>query len=303
LLLPAWLSLLPGMLAISIILAFYETARFGSGHYAWAHRYPLCGSRPLQRGSSVRGACRNRRAPGPIRYTGNSVLHRKPDNGFAHMKYFLALLIVILVATGLVFINSGEQASDDPVTGLPWQIDILENGSTRVFGLTLGQTTFGEAIGMLGEDMDLAIIAAPGESGSLEAYYSHYSAGPITGKLILVLDISPDLLRTLRERAFQDGGTRRYHLHPDDLPLAYRSPVRIITFLPSFNLDEQIIQSRFGTSSAIIQVSKQQKHLLYPGKGLDIILNADGRELLQYLHPRAFSAHQAQLQQDSSAGE
>jgi len=218
------------------------------------------------------------------------------------MKYFLALLIVILLAAGLVFFKSDEQASDEPVTGLPWQIDRLPDGNTRVFGITLGQTTFGEAIELLGKDMDLAIIAAPGETGSLEAYYSHYSAGPITGKLILVLDIAPDVLSTLREQAFHDGGTRRYHLHPDDLPAAYRSPVRVITFLPSFNLDEDIVQNRFGMPAEVIQVNEQQ-HLLYPGKGLDLILNSDNRELLQYLEPQAFSAHRAQLRQKSAAGE
>lgn len=212
------------------------------------------------------------------------------------MKYIFALLIVLVVASGLVFLGNDEQASDAPVTGLPWQIDILPNGNTRVFGIEPGQTTLGAAIEHLGNDMDLAIIAAPGEAGTLEAYYSHYSAGPVTGKLILVMAVSAEALTDMRKRAFQDGGTRRYHLHPDDLPAAYRTPVSVITFMPSFNLDEAIAQDRFGKPVEIIQVNEQQKHLLYPEKGLDLILNADGRELLQYLQPRAFSMHRAALQ-------
>ena len=219
------------------------------------------------------------------------------------MKYFLALLIVILAAAGLIYLDRDKQASDDPVTGLPWQIDKLENGDTRVFGITLGQTTLGEAIELLGDDMDLAIIAPPGETGSLEAYYSHYSAGPITGKLILVLDIRMDALEAMRERGFHDGGTRRYHLHPEDLPAVYQAPVRVITFLPSINLDEAIVQNRFGSAAEVIQVSERQKHLLYPDKGLDLIFNTDSGELLQYLQPQAFGAHRAQLQKMPSAGE
>ncbi|MGB5337902.1 MAG: hypothetical protein WBO06_02280 [Gammaproteobacteria bacterium] len=224
------------------------------------------------------------------------------------MKYFLALLFFILVAVGLAFFNSDEQYSskqhsDEPLTGLPWQIDILPGGGTRVFGITLGRTTLGEAIKQLGDDMDLAIIAAPHETGTLEAYYSHHSFGPITGKLIIVLDIAPDALSPLRERAFQDGGSRRYRLHPDDLPLAYRAPVKIIHFMPSFNLDEEIAQARFGTPAEIIPVHAQQKHLLYPDKGLDLILNADDKEVLQYLSPDKFSAHRDLLQQLPSASE
>lgn len=220
-----------------------------------------------------------------------------------HMKYILALLIVLLIATVLMFPGTDKQHNDEPLTGLPWQIDNLANGDTRVFGITLGQTTLAGVIEQLGQELDLAIIAAPHESGTLEAYYSHYSAGPITGRLILILDIAPDVLLSLRERAFQDGGTRRYHLHPDDLPVAYRAPVKVINFMPSFNLDEEIVQARFGTPDEVIKVQAQQKHMLYPGKGLDLILNAESKELLQYLHPRDFSAHRAQLQQLPAVGE
>jgi hypothetical protein len=217
------------------------------------------------------------------------------------MKYFLALLVFILAAASLLYFNNDVQTVDnqhgnEPVTGLPWQIDRLPHGDTRVFGITLGKTTFGEAIELLGDDLQLALIAAPDESGAVEAYYSHHSAGPITGKMILVLDIGVDELSALRERAFQEGGTRRYRLHPDDLPVAYRAPVKAITFLPSFDLDEEIVQARFGTPAEIIQIDAQQQHLLYPDKGLDLILNADDKEVLQYLRPAAFSAHRAQLQ-------
>lgn len=224
------------------------------------------------------------------------------------MKYFLTLLIVSLIAVGLLFFNSNKQSGDEqrnnePVTGLPWQIDSLPGGVTRVFGITPGQTTLGEAIELLGDDMKLAIIAAPYESGAVEAYFSHHSAGPITGKLILVLDIAPDALAPMREHAFQDGGTRRYRLHPDDLPVAYRAPVRIITFLPSFNLDEEIVQVRFGTPAEIIQIDAEQQHWLYPDKGLDLILNTNGTEVLQYLPPAEFSTHRAQIQQPPSGSE
>ena len=218
------------------------------------------------------------------------------------MKTFLGLLIVALIAVGLLFYKSNErpgneQRNNEPVTGLPWQIERLPDGDTRVFGITLGQTTLGEAIGLMGDDMKLALIAAPYENGTVEAYYSHHSAGPITGKMILVLDMPADVLSPLRERAFQDGGTRRYRLHPDDLAVAYQAPIRVINFLPSFNLDEEIVQARFGAPAEVIQAGEQQQHWLYPDKGLDLILNTDGKEVLQYLHPDEFSAHRAQLQQ------
>ena len=213
------------------------------------------------------------------------------------MKYFLVLLLVILMALGLALSRNDAPPNNEPVTGLPWQIDLLPGGETRVFGITLGRTSFGEAMQQLGEDLDLAIIAAPQETGTLEAYYSHYSAGPITGKLILIMDVAPDTLTAMRERSFQDGGTRRHHLHPDDLPAAYQAPVRMINFMPSLNLDEEIAHARFGIPAEIIQVTADLQHLLYPDKRLDLILSADGKEVLQYLTAGGFNALRAQLRE------
>lgn len=225
------------------------------------------------------------------------------------MKYFTVLLIIILAALALVLFTSDKQHSseerysDEPLTGLPWQIDRLPGGDTRVFGITPGRTTLGDAIGLLGNDMELAIIAAPHETGSLEAYYSRYSFGPITGKLILVMDIAPGALSSLRQRAFQDAGTRRHHLHPDDLPVAHRVPVKVINFLPSLDLDEEIAQARFGTPAEIIHASEQERHLIYPDLGLDLVLNTDGKDVLQYMRPDELDVHRTRLQQLSPAGE
>ena len=223
------------------------------------------------------------------------------------MKYFLGLLVAVLVAVGLLYLktcdHTGEHRGDEAVTGLPWQIERLPGGDTRVFGITPGQSTLGDAIEQMGDDLDLAIIAPPHEAGTLEAYYSHYSAGPITGRLILVLDVAADTLRELRARGYQDGGTRRYHLHPDDLAVAYAAPVRVITFLPSLNLDEAIVQARFGAPAEVMQVDDRQQHWLYPALGLDLVLNADGKDLLQYLSPGAFGAYRDRLQQAPATGE
>jgi hypothetical protein len=217
------------------------------------------------------------------------------------MKTFPALFLLLMAMIGLLSCTPDVPENNTPVTGLPWQIDRLPGGDTRVFGITPGVTTLGQAMESLGKDMELAIIAAPDEAGALEAYYSHYSAGPITGSLILVMDVAPDRLAGMRDRGFQDGGSRRYRLAPDDLPLALQAPVRAITFSPTFSLDEEIARTRFGKPGEVVALTAQQKHLLYPDRGLDVVLDSEGREVLQYLAPRAFAAYREQLQTQSGA--
>lgn len=205
-------------------------------------------------------------------------------------------LTVLLVLTGLTACSNDTQPGSEPVTGLPWQIEQLPDGSTRVFGIVPGQTALGEAMAQLGSDSELAIIAAPDETGSLEVYYGHYAAGPITGKLILVADIEPDTLASMQTRALRQGGTRRMLVHEDDRPAARRAAVRAITFMPTLDLDEEIARARFGIPAEVLPVSTGEQHLLYPGLKLDLVLNADGKDVLQYLSPAGFDAHRAQLQ-------
>ena len=211
------------------------------------------------------------------------------------MKYSVVLLVLITLAIGLLLLSPDNEQAEEPLTGLPWQIDSLPDGSSRVFGITPGQSTLGDVVEQLGNDMQLAIIAAPGESGNLEMYYSRYSASIITGKLIFVAKMADDTLLQLQERAFRDGGTRRYRLHPDDLPLAWQAPVKSIIFLPSVNLDEEIARNRFGIPTETIHSSEQVTHLLYPDKGLDFVLDQDGKEVLRYVAPREFSTLRNQL--------
>ncbi|MEZ5541640.1 MAG: hypothetical protein R3F42_06315 [Pseudomonadota bacterium] len=216
------------------------------------------------------------------------------------MKYVVTLCVLLALTAGLLFVERTGQHSDAPITGLPWQIERLADGSTRVFGITPGTTSLGEAARRLGDDMELAIIAAPGERGSLEAFYRYYTVGPITGSLILVLDVDAAVLAGLRGRAQQDAGTRRYLLHPDDLPVARAAPVRVITFMPSLDLDADIARARFGEPAEVVMLDEQQ-HWLYPDIGLDLLLSARGRDLLQYLSPRAFDAHRERVRQSATA--
>jgi hypothetical protein len=205
-------------------------------------------------------------------------------------------LTVLLVVTGLTACSNDTQNESELVTGFPWQIEQLPNGTTRVFGIVPGQTTLGAAMAQLGDDNELAIIATPGEAGSLEVYYSHYTAGLIEGKLILVADIEPDTLASMQLRARREGGTHRLLLNEGDLPRARRAVVRAITFMPTFDLDEESTRARFGMPAEVLPVSAQEQHLLYPVLGLDLVLNADGKDVLQYLSPDDFDTHRAQLQ-------
>ena len=208
-------------------------------------------------------------------------------------KLFSLLVFLTIIVAAFLYLKPAGDYSSQTIKGLPWQIELLPDGTSRVFGVTLGQSTLGEAHEQLGDDMELAIIVVAADDHGLEMFYSHYTAGVFSGKLIVAADIGPDTLEQLLDRAvnaeYLESGARKFHVNPDDLPVAYQAAVKSITFIPGIALDEQTALKHFGTPAETIRRSDQVAHLLYPGKGLDLTINKDGKDVLQYVAPREFA--------------
>lgn len=211
----------------------------------------------------------------------------------------IAALILIAIAAPFFFGGSKEEAARRQ-SGLPWQIEIQADGSSKVFGLVLGRSTLAEAAALWGPDGQLAVIASAGQPAGLEAYYESVTAGFVTGRLILSAELSQEALTGIRERAVKieptPSGARRYQPGGDDKRLALQAPVRAISFIPSANLDEPTVLQRFGTPAQRVRSGAQTEHFLYPQQGLDLLLDTEGKELLQYVAPRDFVRLSAPLQ-------
>lgn len=208
----------------------------------------------------------------------------------------LALFIAIvfaLLAIPLLFISGGERVPTDDETKLPWRIETLPGGGSRVFGLTLGESILEDAYRQFGTDAQIALIAAQGEPGSVEAYYDSAHVGPITGKMILTLETTPAEREAMLKRAVKaevtENAARRITLADADLQELRRARIAGITFIPAANLTEDVVMQRFGAPSERIRLDENISHWLYADKGLDVRLDAKGKEVLQYVAPANFA--------------
>jgi hypothetical protein len=205
----------------------------------------------------------------------------------------IALLIVVVIAAFVLLRPDSDQPASPGVHGLPWQIEILANGNSRVFGLELTHSTLEDARARFGDGMKIGIVAAQGEAGALEAFYDTVTADVLLGKMILVATLDPESLTQLRERSsrrvFMNDATYRYHLDREDLPVALRAPIATMTFIPAANLDAETVLKRFGVPKERLRINAQIEHFLYPDQGLDLILDDQGKEVLQYVVPREFA--------------
>lgn len=188
---------------------------------------------------------------------------------------------------------------------LPWQVTVHPDGSSEALGLRLGSSTLADARQRFGPDTQIAIIAAPGEEGTLEAFVDPAQAGFIVGKLVITAELPTAELRSLRDRAlkseFMESTTRKYTLRAEDEAQALQARIVALSFIPQARLDAEAVLARFGPAAARVRSNGQQEHFLYPEKGLDVIVDSEGKELLQYVAPRDFERLRAPLLAASAA--
>lgn len=211
------------------------------------------------------------------------------------MKFVFAVLALIVVFVIIPFVVpiGGESPGVDPNANLPWQIELDGQGGSTVFGLKPGVSTLADVRQKFGPDMDVAIIAEPDEVGLLEGYYSQVVLGFVIAKVVVTVNAQSEVISEIRERALRarnmESTTRKITLHPDDLAAVEKMSIKAISVIPSVNLDETTVIQRFGAPGERVVVSEKRVHLLYPEKGLDVVVDSDGKELLQYVAPRDFA--------------
>ncbi len=199
----------------------------------------------------------------------------------------LLVLLTILLLTTLQR-ETGERARGAP----PWLLESLPDGATRVLGLVPGRSTLADALLLFGPAVEAAVFETPDGTLSAEAYYSKVSPGGLTGRLILSLQLDEGTLVTLRdhspERKMQRTGNARLEIAARDAASVNRAVIRGMTFVPTADLDEEILGARFGQPEERVRVDENTTHWLYPSRGLDIALNRKGKDVLQYVHPEDF---------------
>ncbi|HHC73274.1 MAG TPA: hypothetical protein ENK54_10290 [Thiotrichales bacterium] len=205
----------------------------------------------------------------------------------------LAIIGMVVAIAVVVPFFLVDPLDEKRLEGLPWQVEVLPDGTSRVFAIHVGEDSLEEAARKLGPGMEVAIVSMLKEQGSLEAYWDGFSAaGVLTGKLILLLEPGEGRLEGMRRRVvtvdYTGTGAKKMRLHPDDVPAALAARVMAITFIPTVDFDEEVVRQRFGVPARRLRDATGAEHFLYPRIGLDLILHEKGKEVLQYVAPRDF---------------
>lgn len=185
---------------------------------------------------------------------------------------------------------------------LPWQIDRLDDGATRVLGLTLGRSTLADVRKRWGDELTMALVARDGEAGALEAFVDSTQLGFVSARLVFSAQLDAATLRELRVHAvksqLQPSGVRRYTLSSVDRTRSEQAVVTGLTVLPSAPVDAALLTQRFGAPDQQVQTlvpdaeggaPQTQSNWLYPALGLAVAFDAQGHAVFQYVAPRDFA--------------
>jgi hypothetical protein len=213
-----------------------------------------------------------------------------------------ATLLALAIA---LFLPGGKPPDRSPQ--LPWRIEVEASGASRVFGLTLAQSTLGEAEQQFQKESTVSLFASPEGDYAIEAYFQRLYLSGIRADLVLNIDVPQESAVEMFGRGIRmsrlGSGSSKVTLSPEDLIRVKGRPISLITYLPASNLEPELIQQRFGKPEQRLQEVSGIEHWLYPSKGLDIAINPEGKEVFQYTLPSRFELIMQPLLQAASGAE
>jgi hypothetical protein len=206
------------------------------------------------------------------------------------------IIIGIFVAVVLFFMTSEKTGNNKVIVDTyPWQITVLPDGRSKVFGIVLGETQLKDVDQILRSRGKVALFES--KNGlSLEAYYKSVTKGNLTGSYVFSLDAPEDFKEKIKNESVKKERTEmnniRYDLDMHATDNAKKLVVKNINYIPAVQFDDELIIKRFGVPAQKIKLEGKQVgwHYLYPDKGLDVIYSEEGKEVLQYVAPKDFNA-------------
>lgn len=213
----------------------------------------------------------------------------------------IILGVVALIAISIsVLLMAPDNSVHTPDT-LPWRIAHPTPDTTRIFGITLGQTSLNEAAEIFKGQAEIQISLFKPTDGKLgiEAFTEEVNFNGLKAKIVMNIAVPEEEMQGMFNRGLRMNSTtsgKRITLTADDLARVQQAPIASFTYLPNLRLDEAIIAKRFGEPAQRVREKKSGViHWLYPQHGLDIVLGGDEKPLMQYVSPKDFELLRAPL--------
>jgi hypothetical protein len=187
----------------------------------------------------------------------------------------------------------------------PWDAAQDASGRTRVFDLTIGESTLADVRSLLGEEGKMNLFVSPDGSYSAEAYFDDIILSNLRADWIVSMAVPQAELARMYDQGLRisktGSGSRKVKLDPVDAEALVDKPIRSLTYLPWKSLEPADIAGNFGEPAEKRTEESGVVHWLYPARGMDIARDPKGGVVIQYLNPDDFQRAVAPLSAPASA--
>lgn len=197
--------------------------------------------------------------------------------------FFIGLILFIAGISALMFIPSKQAPAP-----MPWDVTLMADSNTKVFGIHLGTTTYRQAQEFFHEYGKTAIFTEQGKDTSVEAFFNSIHLGGLSAKVVLNLTVPEAAINQMLSRAaearLQPSGAHRYQLNNIDNAALIDATISAITYIPSVRLKADMIRHRFGEPDYIEQDTNVSATEIwhYSAIALTIRVNDNEKTILQY---------------------
>jgi len=169
----------------------------------------------------------------------------------------------------------------------PWKSHYNENNQLIALGLVINESTANDAVKIFSKDYEILAFSKKDETKKvIEIYFPTLMLSRVRGVATLIMDVPEQLLTDVYTRGVKTtvntSGNRQVTLTVKDTELIMNHKIKYITYVPKKNLSEKMIRSRFGEPHEILADKDDITRWIYPTKGLEIIVNPEGAEVLQF---------------------
>jgi hypothetical protein len=205
----------------------------------------------------------------------------------------LFVLAAAVLMVGAAIVLPALFVKREPPTNLPWQVEATPSGGLRVFGLTVGESTLADAERLYHEG-NVTLFRSPQGKIGVEAFFENVNLSGLSAKVVLGLRVPADELAAMYERGVRASklasGTQKVSLTSEDRRRMDQAVIDTLTYMPSINLAEPLVEKRFGVAAEKWkEPATGVVHWLYPRIGLDVAFSESEKEVLQYVPPAEFA--------------
>jgi len=197
-------------------------------------------------------------------------------------------LIILMIGTAMMIAVIGQHEPTTQLDTMPWEVDRLENGSLRVFGLTLGKTSIQDANQIFASfaktRFQVSTDSNHYQTYQLIAIYDDLIIGGLVAqiKLNYLIESSQlqNIYRSLKKSQTDNNDTEAlkegidlYAVSKEIEIKQLNKPVSSITYTPSIDYDLDSIRQYFGPAAEEKQINEDLQLWSYPEMGLKIYIS------------------------------